>query len=126
MLKLPKLAEVLAGKVYTFPENAYAIRWTTLAFPGGAEGRMTIAVGDDETPRPLGLDGRYRWSEESNGVRFRDQAFWQNDNTLIIDHNTIGDIRAYTITARFEADKLALTIVQRDEDHTVSRVGALD
>lgn len=123
---LPRLAEELAGKVYTFPENAYGIRWITLAFPGGAEGRMTIAVGDDETPRPLGLDGRYRWSEESNGVRFGDEASWQDDTTLIIDHNTIGDIRAYTITARFEADKLTLTIVQRDEDHTVSLVGTLD
>lgn len=120
---LPELAGDLAGRIYTFPENPYDIRWMTVEFPGGSEGRMTIAVGDDETPRPLGLDGQFRWSAETNGVRFGDRAFWRDGRTLVIDHNTIGDIRAYTITARFEADRLMLTLMQRDEDNTVELVG---
>ena len=123
--ELPALAGELASRVYSFPENAYGIRWMALSFPGGAEGQMTIAVGDDETPRPLGLDGQYRWSEGPNGIRVGDTAFWLDDSTLLIDHNTIGDIRAYSITVRFEADTITLTIVQRDEVQTVTLVGTL-
>lgn len=123
---LPALAGELAGRIYSFPDNAYGIRWLALAFPGGAEGQMTIAVGDDETPRPLGLDGRYRWSEGPNGIRFGDKASWLDGNTVVIDHNTIGDIRAYSVTAQFESDTLRLTIVQRDEVQTITLVGTLD
>jgi CubicO group peptidase (beta-lactamase class C family) len=120
---LPALAGELAGRVYSFPDNAYGIRWMALAFPGGAEGQITIAVGDDETPRPVGLDGRYRWSEGPNGIRFGDKASWVDGNTIVIDHNTIGDIGAYSITAQFESDTLRLTIVQRDEVQTITLVG---
>ena len=45
------------------------------------------------------------------------------DDTLIVDHNSIGDIRAYTITARFAGDTVDLTIDQRDEPMTVKLTG---
>jgi hypothetical protein len=84
---------------------------------------MTLAAGDEAIPRPVGLDGVYRWSAGAYGMRNGDAAQWRGEDTLIIDHNSIADIRAYTITARFAGDTVDLTIDQRDEAMTVKLTG---
>lgn len=73
----------------------------------------------------MGLDGVYRWSKGAYGVRLGDMAHWRGDDTLVIDHNSIGDIRAYTITARFSGETIDLTIDQRDEPMTARLRGTV-
>jgi hypothetical protein len=54
-----------------------------------------------------------------NGVVHGARADWIDPGTLVLDYNTVGDIRAYTITVRFEGNDAGLTIVQHDEASTV-------
>lgn len=120
---LPPMAAAISGRTYRFPANPYGVESFEAQFPGGAEAVMTLAAGGEAIPRPVGLDGVFRWSAGDHGIRIGDAAQWQGDDTLVIDHNSIGDIRAYTISARFSGETVDLTIVQRDEPMSVMLTG---
>ena len=120
---LPTMAATISGRTYRFPPNPYGVVSFRAEFPGGDEAVMTLATIGEATPRPVGLDGIYRWSAGAYGIRTGDLAQWRGDDTLVIDHNSIGDIRAYTITARFSDETVELTIDQRDETMTARLTG---
>jgi hypothetical protein len=64
-----------------------------------------------------------RWSAGAYDIRLGDAAQWRADDALVIDHNSVEDIRASTITARFTGGIIELTIVQRDEPMTARLTG---
>jgi CubicO group peptidase (beta-lactamase class C family) len=123
---LPPIAAQIDGKVFRLAENPYNLESLKLEFPGQTEALITLAAGGGAIPRPAGLDGVYRWSPGPNGIRYGQTAHWRDDTTLVVDHNTIGDIRAYTITAHFAGDSLELTIDQRDEPSTLRLTGTAE
>jgi hypothetical protein len=85
-----------------------------------SEATLTLTDAGGTATRPVGLDGVYRWSPGPNGVRYGVSARWMDASTLVLDYNTIGDIRAYTITARYIGDTLEMTLSQRDEPMVVT------
>lgn len=116
----PPLAQQITGRTFRVEPNAYGLASIRLDFPGGSEAKMTLHDPTGAVPRPVGLDGVYRWSEGMSGVRYGARGAWVDSRTFVIDYNTIGDIRAYTVTGQFtSADALELTIAQRDEPVTV-------
>jgi CubicO group peptidase (beta-lactamase class C family) len=120
---LPAIASIVSGKTYTFPTNPYGLEALQVAFRDGAEAILTLTDRDGTIGRPVGLDGVYRWSSGPNGVRLGISGRWSDRNTLEFDYNTVGDIRAYTITARYVGDILEMTLAQRDEASLATLTG---
>jgi CubicO group peptidase (beta-lactamase class C family) len=116
---LPATAARIGGKTYDVEPNPYGLASIRLDFPGGSEATWTSVDAIGTAVRPVGLDGTYRWSVGENGVVHGARADWIDPGTLVLDYNTVGDIRAYTITVRFEGNDAGLTIVQHDEASTV-------
>lgn len=111
---LPQSFERINGVTYDLAPNPFGLRSVRVDFPGGDVGTLVLTDDAGAVERPMGLDGVYRWSAGPNGVQFGLTARW-TDGLLYIDYNTVGDIRAYTITARYVEDAVELTITQRDE-----------
>ena len=124
--ELPATAAQVSGKSFAVEPNPYGLSRFRVDFPGGAEASMTIEDPTGTATRPVGLDGIYRWSRGVDGVRYGATGQWTDPSTFVIDYNTIGDIRAYTITARFEGDRVALAVAQRDEPVRVELVGRVE
>lgn len=120
---LPAIAAAISGRTYAFSTNAVGVVSLRLDFPGEQEATLTLSDSTGIAKRPVGLDGVYRWSQGPNGVRYGLSAGWIDPGTLTLDYNTIGDIRAYTITARFSGDAVEMTITQRDEAMSVTLDG---
>lgn len=120
---LPATAAAINGRTYRFDANPYGIEWLKLDFTGQGEATMTLKIATDATPRPIGLDGLYRFSAGSNGIRLGDMGTWSDASTFVVEHNSIGDIRAYRITARFVGETVVLTIDQLDEPMTATLQG---
>jgi CubicO group peptidase (beta-lactamase class C family) len=123
---LPAMGAAVNGKTYAFPANPYALKALKLAFPSGAEAVLTLTDGDGTVERPVGLDGAYRWSPGPNGVRYCISGRWTDASTMVVDYNTIGDIRAYTITLRFAGEALEATFDQRDEPAVATLTGRIE
>ena len=66
-----------SGRTYRFPKNPYGVTSFMAEFPTGAEAALTLAVGGEAIPRPIGLDGVYRWSTGAHGIRIGDMAQWR-------------------------------------------------
>jgi CubicO group peptidase (beta-lactamase class C family) len=120
---LPAIAAEVSGKTYAFSSNPYGLRSIRVDFTDGPEATLTLTDADGTVMRPVGLDGRYRWSDGPNGVRYGVSARWANETTLVFDYNTIGDIRAYTITARYLGEAIEMTLTQRDEPGVITVTG---
>jgi hypothetical protein len=112
---LPATAAEIGGRTFALSPNAYGLQAIEVAFPSVAEAMLTLSDQGSAIPRPVGLDGVYRWSQGPNGVLYGISARWSDASTLVFDYNTIGDIRAYTITAHYVGDTLEITVAQRDE-----------
>lgn len=123
---LPATAASVSGRTYRFDANPYGIEWVKLDFTGRDEATMTLKTATDATPRPIGLDGLYRFSSGSNGIRLGDKGVWSDASTFVVEHNSIGDIRSYRITTQFAEETVVLTINQVDEPMTATLQGRAD
>lgn len=122
VLPLPEIAAEISGKTYSLEPNVLGLRSVFFEFPGGPEASFTLTNAEGAVPRPVGLDGVYRWSAGANELPIGISGDWADERTLVLDYDTVADIRAYTITALFAGNMLDLTIAQRDE-HEVIRLG---
>jgi CubicO group peptidase (beta-lactamase class C family) len=123
---LPAIGAAANGKTYAFLANPYALKALKLTFSGGAEAVLALTDRDGTVERPVGLDGVYRWSPGPNGVRYGVSGRWTDVSTMVLDYNTIGDIRAYTITLRFSGETLEVTFDQRDEPAVATLTGRIE
>ena len=120
---LPAMAAEISGRTYRLPPNFGGLVSVRLDFPGGAEATLTLADAQGAPAHPVGLDGVYRFSPGESGMPIGVTGKWADKSTFVLDYNTIGNIRAFTITARYAGDTLEMTIVSRDEGFTLTLEG---
>jgi hypothetical protein len=120
---LPAMAAAISGRTYRLPPNFGGLVSARLDFPGGAEATLTLADAQGAPAHKVGLDGVYRFSPGESGMPIGVTGGWADESTFVLDYNTIGNIRAFTITARYAGDTLEMTIVSRDEGFTLTMEG---
>jgi CubicO group peptidase (beta-lactamase class C family) len=120
---LPAMAAEVSGKAYSLPPNFGGLTAVRLDFPGGDEAILTLTDAQGATPYAVGLDGVYRFSPGEKGMPVGSSGGWTGEDTFVLDYNTIGNIRAFTITVLYAGDGLVMTIAQRDESMTLTLEG---
>lgn len=119
----PAMAAQISGRTYRLPPNFGGLISVRLDFPGGAEAVLTLADAQGAPGHPVGLDGVYRFSPGESGMPIGVTGAWTDESTFVLDYNTIGNIRAFTITARYAGDGMEMTILSRDEGFTLTLAG---
>jgi CubicO group peptidase (beta-lactamase class C family) len=114
-LPTPPLARVISGRIWTFDANPLDLRSFALTFPGGAEARLELELGDRrDGPRPVGLDGVPRVSPNGRfGLPVAVSGAWENDSTFVLDYNEVGNINSYRFRLTFVGTEVTVEVAEK-------------
>jgi hypothetical protein len=107
---LPALASVISGKTFVMEPNRIGILSVRLDFDDqqGTEAVMHLEMVNESGPRliGIGLDGLYRSSHSGRPILAK--GGWTNTQTFVIDYNEGPGLAAFTLSLRFEGDRVLL------------------
>ena len=93
---------VKSGQVYSFPSNPFLVEKLSLNFDDPAEPIIHIeATTGEQFNWAVGMDGKYRLSEDGRGVR----GYWLDPQTFVFESFDVGNIR---YQAHFKVDSVVL------------------
>ena len=108
---LTAMAATVSGAVYDFPVNSSRLDSLSLTFAKNGDARVDVQYYGQPLSFPVGLDGAYRLGP--NGP-FHLQAGamgkWTSDAEFALDLNFIANINHYTMTIRFQGDRIDVTV----------------
>jgi hypothetical protein len=119
----PAMASSISGARYDFPLNSSRLDSLSLTFRDAPEAQLRVTYLGQELSFPVGLDGRYRLGPHGplhllGGAMGK----WTSDNEFLLDLNFIANINHYTLSIRFEGDKIE---VQANEASGLIRNGRI-
>jgi len=111
----PKLAAAISGKTYALDGNPLGLKSFVLTFPGAAEARLQLELGDRrDGPRAVGLDGVPRVSPDGRfGLPVAVSGAWEGDSAFVLDYNEIGNINTYRFRLMFADDRVAVELGEK-------------
>jgi CubicO group peptidase (beta-lactamase class C family) len=124
----PEIASVIAGKIYTFPENALNIRSLSLMLTD-PQPHYELEIHNPTIPAlkfsgPIGLDGRYRKAQPTALGVMAVRGTWSDGHTFVIDLQYLGAGEQRKWTLSFDGERLSVHGKDR-EGHEVSANGEL-
>lgn len=119
---LPGLARTISGRIYSLRSNTLGVESVSFDFGTEDEAVLRLSVRDSFSREssvrviPLGLDGNYRFSNNSRfGLPLAARGSWASARELDVVLNEPANDRAYDIELRFSEDgaRAELTISER-------------
>ncbi|MCU0644987.1 MAG: beta-lactamase family protein [bacterium] len=119
--KLPAIAKEISGKTYLFEPNSTGWISFSLVFKDGSEALLKLTEEDHSEENQIGLDGRYRISNNSrHGLPEALKGSWRSDYEFELLYNEFANNHFYRITITFPFDKNICKF------HAVESTGLLD
>lgn len=105
----PAIQSDISGQTYVFEGNDIALRSVRLSFGAGSEALLRLDLANEASPRadPVGLDGIYRPSREGRPILAK--GAWRDAQTFEADIDEGPGLHAYTLTLRFEVDRVTFS-----------------
>lgn len=108
---LPATAKEISEKIYRLDDNSLGLRSFQVRFFNESEGEIVLSLADRKIIFPIGLDGLYRIGAEGPAkLPLGGRAEWRSANELALDLNMIAKINRYDVIARFDEERIHLTI----------------
>jgi CubicO group peptidase (beta-lactamase class C family) len=123
--QLPPVARAISGKTYLLNHNGLGLKSLFLKFSGTSPTLSLESENGLAETRPVGFDGQPRISRSHNtrppatstfsidgygDTEIAASGVWEDDHTLIIDYNTVGNINDYQIHLVFRGRRVEVTI----------------
>ena len=111
----PALAGLISGRSYALDANSLDLESFVLTFPGGAEARLQLELGDRrDALRPVGLDGVPRVSSNGRfGLPVAVSGAWESDSTFALDYDEVGNINRYRFRMTFVDDTVTVEFAEK-------------
>lgn len=107
---LPVIASVISGETFIMEPNRIGILSVRLDFDDqqGTEAVLHLEMRNETGPRLIGvgLDGLYRSSHSGRPILAK--GGWTDAQTFVIDYNEGPGLAAFTLSLRFEGDRVLL------------------
>jgi hypothetical protein len=122
---LPEMAAAIDGARYEFRDNDFGNDWFTISF---ADGAAVLGFKDVDGPIEVvvGLDGRFV-TDEAWGRPWAWRGAWAQDDTFVIEYQTIGHTPRGTFQLTFDDDVAHLLFREvatgANQSSTADRVG---
>ena len=115
MAPAPALAGLISGRSYALDANSLDLESFVLTFPGGAEARLQLELGDRrDALRPVGLDGVPRVSSNGRfGLPVAVSGAWESDSTFALDYDEVGNINRYRFRMTFVDDTVTVEFAEK-------------
>lgn len=125
---LPSLARLISGKVYLLNENGLGLKSMSLEFTSTPPTLSLGFVDGQSETRPFGLDGIPRVSPSHNirppatstisidgygNSSVAVSGAWEDDHTLALDYDTVGNINDYQINLVFQDRQMEVKLRER-------------
>jgi CubicO group peptidase (beta-lactamase class C family) len=126
---LPEIARAISGHTYIFDDNPYRLASLHMEFDQSAEARLHMTYYGDMADRAgtVGLDGRYRFSEASDGPAEKFlvglRGAWSDTQTFVLDYNQVASPNAMMLRVHFDGERVLLEGPGADWEGTVSIEG---
>lgn len=126
---LPGMAQTISGHTYVFDENPYQIASLRMDFDGSDEAAAYITYQDGTTDLvgKVGLDGRYRLTEFSDGPEEKFpvgmRGAWSDGQTFVLDYNQVASPNALPLTVHFDGERVTIQGPGVDWEGTVTVEG---
>jgi len=108
---LPPMAATISGTVYDFPVNSSRLDSLSLSFAKNGDARVDVQYYGQPLSFPVGLDGVYRLGPNGpSHLQAGAMGKWTSDAEFALDLNFIANINHYTMTIRFQGDRIDVTV----------------
>jgi hypothetical protein len=122
---LPPTATTISGTTFEFAPNPLTIATLRLEFSTPDEARFEIGIVDDPTSivGVAGLDGVYHFLPGDYGFPAGARGTWTDEQTFVVDFNTLANDDAYVLRLHFEANHVAMEVTDRTRGTTLEIEG---
>ena len=109
---LPDQARLLSGRTYMLDANPMDWRSLSLNVASRDRASLTLGVGDQTWTAPIGLNGRYRFTQApSSQSPWAVRGGWSSDQGFLLDLNTVSGVNHFLVRIAPAGDREArLTI----------------